>query len=106
MRMESAALTVASNSPGRNSRIETGVVPGFDVSNWIGLFGPAGTPIDIVRRWNVEVNKIMQGADIRQRLLTEGARFEPNKPEEFGAFVQSEIAKWAPVVKASGARVD
>jgi tripartite-type tricarboxylate transporter receptor subunit TctC len=81
-------------------------LPGFEVNNWIGLFGPAGTPIDIVRRWNVEVNKIMQGADIRQRLLTEGARFAPNKPEEFGAFVQSEIAKWAPVVKASGARVD
>jgi tripartite-type tricarboxylate transporter receptor subunit TctC len=81
-------------------------LPGFEVNNWIGLFGPAGTPIDIVRRWNVEVNKIMQGADIKQRLLTEGARFAPNKPEEFGAFVQSEIAKWAPVVKASGARVD
>jgi len=81
-------------------------LPGFEVNNWIGLFGPAGTPIDIVRRWNVEVNKIMQGADIKQRLLTEGARSAPNKPEEFGAFVQSEIAKWAPVVKASGARVD
>ena len=81
-------------------------LPGFEVNNWIGLFGPAGTPIDIVRRWNVEVNKIMQGADIKQRLVTEGARFAPNKPEEFGAFVQSEIAKWAPVVKASGARVD
>jgi len=52
------------------------------------------------------VNKIMQGADIRQRLLTEGARYAPNTPEEFGAFIKSEIAKWAPVVKASGARVD
>jgi tripartite-type tricarboxylate transporter receptor subunit TctC len=81
-------------------------LPGFEVTNWIGLFAPAGTPADIVRKWNLEVNKIMQGKDIKQRLLTEGARFAPNKPEEFGAFVQSEIAKWAPVVKASGARVD
>src|SRR6266404_5307406 len=81
-------------------------LPGFEVNNWVGLLAPAGTPNDIVRRWNVEVNKIMQGADIKQRLLTEGARFAPNKPEEFGAFVQSEIAKWAPVVKESGARVD
>ena len=60
----------------------------------------------MVRKWNVEVNKIMRGADLKQRLLTEGARFAPNTPEEFGAFIKSEIAKWAPVVKASGARVD
>jgi len=81
-------------------------LPGFDVNNWVGLLAPAGTPADIVRKWNVEVNKIMQGADIKQRLLTEGARYAPNTPEEFGAFIKSEIAKWAPVVKASGARVD
>ena len=81
-------------------------LPGFEVNNWVGLLAPAGTPNDIVRKWNLEVNKIMQGADLKQRLLTEGARFAPNTPEQFGAFIKSEIAKWAPVVKASGARVD
>ena len=81
-------------------------LPGFDVNNWVGFLAPAGTPNDIVRKWNVEVNKIMQGADIKQRLVTEGARYSPNTPEQFGAFIKSEIAKWAPVVKASGARVD
>jgi tripartite-type tricarboxylate transporter receptor subunit TctC len=81
-------------------------LPGFDVNNWVGLLAPAGTPPDIVRKWNVDVNRIMQGADIKQRLLNEGARYTPNTPEEFGAFIKSEIAKWAPVVKASGARVD
>ena len=81
-------------------------LPGFDVNNWVGLLAPAGTPSEIVRKWNVDVNKIMQGADIKQRLLTEGARYTPNTPEQFGAFINSEIAKWAPVVKASGARVD
>ena len=81
-------------------------LPGFEVNNWIGLFAPAGTPADIVRKWNLEVNKIMQGADIKQRLLTEGARFAPNTSEQFAEFVKAEIAKWAPVVKASGARVD
>src|SRR5258708_6075316 len=79
-------------------------LPGFEVNNWVGLLAPAGTPNDIVRKWNVEVNKIMRGADLKQRLLTEGARFAPNTPEEFGAFIKSEIAKWAPVVKASCAR--
>ncbi|MBV9360720.1 MAG: tripartite tricarboxylate transporter substrate binding protein [Betaproteobacteria bacterium] len=81
-------------------------LPGFEVNNWVGLLAPAGTPNDIVRKWNAEVNKIMTGADIKQRLPTEGARYAPNTPEEFGAFIKSEIAKWAPVVKASGARVD
>ncbi len=81
-------------------------LPGFEVNNWIGLFAPAGTPADIVRRWNGEVMRIMQSPDIRARLPAEGARFSPNTPEQFGEFVKAEIAKWAPVVKASGARVD
>jgi len=81
-------------------------LPGFAVNNWIGLFAPAGTPPEIVRRWNAEVTRIMQSPDIQARLPVEGARFSPNTPGEFAAFVKSEIAKWAPVVKASGARVD
>jgi len=59
-----------------------------------------------VRRWNVETHKVMQTPEMQARLLNEGARFIPMTPDEFGAFVKSEIAKWAPVVKASGARVD
>jgi len=49
---------------------------------------------------------VMQSPDIQARLPGEGARFPPNTPEQLAAFVKSEIAKWAPVVKASGARVD
>jgi tripartite-type tricarboxylate transporter receptor subunit TctC len=79
---------------------------GFEVNNWIGLFAPAGTPPEIVRRWNAEVMRVMQSSDIQARLPVDGARFTPNTPEQFSAFVKSEIAKWAPVVKASGARVD
>lgn len=81
-------------------------LPGFEVSNWIALFAPAGTSPEIVKRWNAEVHRVMQSPDIRARLPGEGARFMPNTPEQFGAFVKSEIAKWAPVVRASGARVD
>jgi tripartite-type tricarboxylate transporter receptor subunit TctC len=81
-------------------------LPGFEVNNWIGLLAPAGTPQDIVRRWNAEVNRYMQTPEIKQRLVTEGATFTPNSPEQFGEFVKSEIAKWAPVVKASGAKAD
>jgi tripartite-type tricarboxylate transporter receptor subunit TctC len=59
-----------------------------------------------VRRWNGEVTRIMQSPEIQSRLPNEGARFTPGTPEQFSAFVKSEIEKWAPVVKASGARVD
>ena len=79
---------------------------GFEVNNWIGLFAPAGTPPEIVRRWNAEVMRIMRSPDIQARLPVDGARFTPNTPEQFSAFVKSEIAKWAPVVRASGARVE
>lgn len=81
-------------------------LPGFEVNNWIGLFAPAGTPAPIVQRWNAEVLRIMQLAEIQARLPVEGARFAPNSPEQFAQFVKREIAKWASVVKASGARVD
>ena len=81
-------------------------LPGFEVNNWIGLFAPAGTPPEIVQRWNAEVLRTMQSAPIQARLPAEGARFIPTTPEQFGAFVKAEIAKWAPVVKASGARVE
>ena len=81
-------------------------LPGFEVNNWIGLFAPAGTPGEIVRRWNAEVTRVMQSSDIQARLPAEGARFAPLTPEQFAAFVKAEIAKWAPVVKASGAKAD
>jgi tripartite-type tricarboxylate transporter receptor subunit TctC len=67
---------------------------GFEVSNWIALFAPAGTPPDIVKRWNAEVQRIMQSPEIQARLPNEGARFIPMSAEQFGAFQRSEIAKW------------
>ena len=81
-------------------------LPGFVVNNWVGLFAPAGTSPDIVNRLNAETQKLMTSKEITARLTSEGARFIPMTPEQFGAFVKSEIAKWAPVVKASGAKAD
>ncbi len=81
-------------------------LPGFEVTNWVGLFAPAGTPPDIVRRLNAETSKFMRSKEIETRLTNEGARFIPMTPEQLGEFVKAEIAKWAPVVKASGAKAD
>jgi tripartite-type tricarboxylate transporter receptor subunit TctC len=81
-------------------------VPGFDVSNWIGLFAPAGTPPAIVARWNAEVQKIMRSPEIQKRLESEGAKFIPMSPEQFAAFQKSEIAKWARTIKDANIKID
>ena len=81
-------------------------MPGFIVNNWVGFFAPAGTPPEIVSRLNAETAKFMQSKEIEARLSAEGGRFAPMTPEQFGNFVKAEIAKWAPVVKASGAKAD
>jgi len=81
-------------------------LPGFVVNNWVGLFAPAGTPPEIVGKLNAETTKFMQSKEIGARLAAEGGRFVPMTPEQFGSFVKAEIAKWAPVVKASGAKAD
>ncbi len=81
-------------------------VPGYEVTSWNGILAPAGTPPDIVRRLNTDLNKIIAAPDMRQRMIDNG--FEPvgGAPEKFGDKIRAEIAKWAPVVKAAGVKVD
>ena len=74
-------------------------LPGFEVTNWIGLFAPAGTPPDIVNKLNAEVIQVMQEPAVQERLAAEGATFSPMTPKEFGAFQQSESDKWAGIVR-------
>jgi tripartite-type tricarboxylate transporter receptor subunit TctC len=81
-------------------------VPGFEVSNWIGLFAPAGTPPAIVARINAEVQKIMRSPEIQKRLETEGAKFIPMSPEQFAAFQKAELGKWAKTIKEANIKVD
>jgi tripartite-type tricarboxylate transporter receptor subunit TctC len=78
-------------------------LPGFEVSNWLGVFAPAGTPVSIVNKLNAEINDIMKQPDTWKQISEDG--FEPvpaNTPQEFGKYVQSEITKWAQVVKEAG----
>jgi tripartite-type tricarboxylate transporter receptor subunit TctC len=81
-------------------------LPGFEVSNWIGLFAPAGTPPEIVRRWNAEVQRVMTSADVQPRLESEGARFIPTTPESFAAFQRNESARWGKMIRDAGIKVD
>jgi tripartite-type tricarboxylate transporter receptor subunit TctC len=81
-------------------------LPGFEVSNWIGLFGPAGMPPAIVAHLNAEVQKIMRSPEIQNRLETEGAKFIPMTPEQFAMFQKAEIGKWAKTIKDANIKVD
>ena len=81
-------------------------IPGFAVSNWIGLFAPAGTAPEIVARLNAEVQKIMQQPDVQKRLESEGARFIPTTPESFAAFQKGEAAKWAKAIREAGIKAE
>jgi tripartite-type tricarboxylate transporter receptor subunit TctC len=81
-------------------------LPGFEASSWFGVLAPAGTPAPIVARINAEVNKWLQSADARERLLSQGAEAAGGTPEQFAHHIRAETEKWAKVVKASGAKVD
>ena len=79
---------------------------GFEVNNWTGLLAPAGTPPAVVNRLNAEVNRTMQLPEVQARLPKEGLRHVAMTPQQFGDFVRSEKEKWAPIVKATGAKAD
>ncbi len=78
-------------------------VPGYDATQWYGVLAPAGTPRDIVMKLNAEMKKALALPDVREKLAADGTVPVGNTPEEFGAHIKAEIARWAPVVKASGA---
>ncbi len=73
---------------------------------WFSLSGPAGMPADLVHKLNAEVRRILQLPDVRDRLRPEGIEAGPLDAREFTDFVAAEVRRWAPVVRASGARVD
>ncbi len=79
------------------------VLPGYESSAWFGLFGPAGMKPELVKRVSDAIRKSVAAPDVRKRLEMEGAIAVGNSPEEFAKFVQSEIPRWAKVVKFSGA---
>jgi tripartite-type tricarboxylate transporter receptor subunit TctC len=81
-------------------------VPGFDFDQWYGLFTSAKTPRPIVNQANREIVRILNSADLKERMLTQGATPRPTTPEEFDKFVRSEVVKMGKVIIAAGARIN
>lgn len=107
-KLRALAVTTAERSklvPELPTMAEAGV-PGFDISTWYGLLAPAGTPPDVIAKWNAEVTKVLSAPEMRERLATQGAEAAPDSPADFAKFIASELVKYAKIVKASGAKVD
>lgn len=102
------AVTTAQRSklaPDLPTMAEAGM-PGFDISTWFGLLAPAGTPPEVIAKWNADVVKVLNSPEVREKMLAQGAEPSPTTPAEFAAFIAKERDKYAKIVKASGAKVD
>lgn len=107
-KLRALAVTTAERSktaPQLPTMQESGF-PDFDVSSWFGVIGPKGMPKDVVETLNKTIRAALAKPEVRERLEALGAVPADTTPEQFAQFIKTEVDTWAPVVKASGARVD
>ena len=82
--------------------IQEGGVPGYEVSGWYGVIGPAAMPKTLVARINREINTVLQVPEMREQLSMQGAEPRTGTPEDFAAAMASDLQKWAKVVADAG----
>jgi len=107
-KLKALAVTTAKRSPlapELPTLAETGL-PGFDIYTWWGFMAPAGTPADIIAKWNAEVTRILGTPEMKAFFAQQGAEPAPTSPDQFAALIKSEIPKYARIIKDSGAKVD
>ncbi len=107
-RIKALAVTSAKragNLPAVPTIAESGV-PGFEAVGWFGVAAPAATPKDVVAKLNTELQRTLALPDIKERISSLGAEVLPSSPERMDQFNRTQIALWAKVVKASGARAE
>lgn len=86
--------------------IAEAALPGFDLVHWWGLVAPRGTSVDLVNRIAADVTRLLEAPDTKERLLTMGIEAQPSAPDQFAAFLRSEVEKWGTLVRDSGAKVE
>ena len=107
-KLRGLAVTTAERAPSMPDlpTIAESGLPGYETYTWNALFAPAGTPKDVIDRLNAAANAAVADPDVQAKLKDVGAVPKGSTPEELADHVKAELAKWAPVVKASGAQID
>lgn len=107
-RIRALAVTSAQRSPALPDlpTVAEAALDGYDASTWYGMMVPAGTPGAVIDKLHRDITAALKTAEVNDRLSSQGSRVVGNTPEEFAAYIKSEIAKWGRVVKATGARVE
>jgi tripartite-type tricarboxylate transporter receptor subunit TctC len=82
--------------------VESGLLPGYDVTTWYGVFAPKGTPPAVIAKLNQVINESMQDEDVKKRLVAVGVVVKGGTPEQFGAFMADEYKRWDAVRQAAG----
>jgi tripartite-type tricarboxylate transporter receptor subunit TctC len=101
------AVTSAQREPSMPDLPTVGdTVPGYEATAWFGIGMPKGTPREIIEKVNAEVNRALADPKMRERLAELGGKPIAGTPEDFGKVIAAETEKWAPIVKASGAKVE
>ncbi len=107
-KLRALAVTTSKRSPAAPdvpTMAEAGIA-GFDISNWFGVFAPAGTPEDILNKLNAEIVKALALPDVKERLAGAGAETVGNTRAEFATFIDKEMAKYAKLARESGAKAE
>ena len=100
------AITSAKRSPTAPEypTVSESGLPGYESVSWYGILATAGTPKPVVDRLNAEIRKIVATPEVRDALSNQGAEPVTDTPEEFAAIVRADVAKWAKIVRATGAK--
>ena len=107
-KLKAIAVTSAARSPAAPDvpTVAESGLPGYEAIAWNGLLVPAATPADVVAKLNAELKKALDAPDVKDRFSAQGFGAAWNTREAFAKFIQSELDKWAKVVKLSGATLD
>lgn len=107
-RLRALAVTSAKPTnlaPGIPTMTESGL-PGYESAVFVGILAPAGTPVSVINRLNLEIVRIVNSEEVRQKFFNAGADAVTSTPAQFAAKISSEIAKWGKIIRDAGIRAD